>query len=106
MKNVLFVCSMNQLRSPTAEQVFADYPGVTTSSAGTNHDAINPVTPELLEWANIIFVMEEHHRDKLRKKFLPHLAHAKIICLNINDLYRYMEPALIEVLKQKVTPYL
>lgn len=49
MVNVLFICSQNRLRSPTAEQVFADWPGVETASAGINHDAQVPVCPELLE---------------------------------------------------------
>ena len=48
MTNVLFLCSQNRLRSPTAEHVFADWPGIETSSAGLNHDAENPLTPELL----------------------------------------------------------
>lgn len=50
MTNVLFLCSQNKLRSPTAEQVFAAYPGVACTSAGLNHDAENPLTPELLAW--------------------------------------------------------
>ena len=62
MKHVLFICSQNRLRSPTAEQVFSGYLGLECASAGLNHDAENPVTPELLEWAEIIFVMEKAHR--------------------------------------------
>jgi len=34
MTNLLFLCSRNRLRSPTAEPVFADRPGVETASAG------------------------------------------------------------------------
>lgn len=37
--NVLFVCGRNKWRSPTAEQVFADWPGIVCASAGLNHDA-------------------------------------------------------------------
>jgi predicted protein tyrosine phosphatase len=48
MLNVLFVCTQNRLRSPTAEQVFADWPGVETASAGLGREAGQPVTPELL----------------------------------------------------------
>jgi predicted protein tyrosine phosphatase len=50
MKHVLFICSGNRLRSPTAEQVFAEWPGVETASAGMSNDADQPVTAELLEW--------------------------------------------------------
>jgi predicted protein tyrosine phosphatase len=57
MTNVLFLCSQNKLRSPTAEQLFASYPGITCLSAGLNHDAVQPLTPELLQWAELVFVM-------------------------------------------------
>jgi predicted protein tyrosine phosphatase len=63
MRKVLFICSQNRLRSPTAEQVFADWPGVETASAGLNNDAENPLTPELLTWADLVFVMERAQRQ-------------------------------------------
>jgi predicted protein tyrosine phosphatase len=72
MKRVLFICSQNRLRSPTAEQLFSNWPGIETSSAGLNNDAENPVTPELLEWAEVIFVMEKAHRSKLSAHFKAH----------------------------------
>ena len=103
---VLFICSQNRLRSPTAEQVFADWPGIETSSAGLNHDAENPVTPELVQWADIIFVMERAHRSKLSAKFKPHLGKARVICLDIPDEYGFMDPALIRLLKAKVPRHL
>ena len=53
-RRFLFICSQNRLRSPTAEQIFADR--VETESAGLKNDAENPVTPELLKWAEVIFV--------------------------------------------------
>jgi predicted protein tyrosine phosphatase len=56
--NYLFVCSQNRLRSPTAEHIFTGHSGIEVSSAGTNNDAENPLTPELIEWADTIFVME------------------------------------------------
>ncbi|PBN41669.1 hypothetical protein SxD43FB_20505 [Sphingobium sp. D43FB] len=43
VKNYLFVCSQNRLRSPTAEQIFASHPGIETLSAGTNNDAETPL---------------------------------------------------------------
>ncbi len=104
--NVLFICSQNRLRSPTAEQVFADWPGIETSSAGLKHDAENPVTPELVQWADIIFVMERAHRSKLSAKFKPHLADTRVICLEIPDEYEFMDPNLISLLKAKVPRHL
>ena len=106
MLNVLFICSQNRLRSPTAEQVFADWPGVETASAGINHDAQVPVCPELLEWADLILVMEPRHRSKLSSKFKPHLRDKKIICLNIPDDFEFMAPELIEILRKQVPQFL
>lgn len=63
MLKVLLICSQNRLRSPTAEQVFADWPGIETASAGLNHDAEVPLGPELLTWAQLILVMEARHRS-------------------------------------------
>ncbi|MDY7539727.1 low molecular weight protein tyrosine phosphatase family protein [Undibacterium sp. RTI2.1] len=105
-KNVLFICSQNRLRSPTAEQVFANHPGIETSSAGLNHDAENPVTPELVEWADLIFVMEKAHRNKLSAKFKKQLSKAKVICLDIPDDYEFMDPMLIRLLHAKVSRFL
>ncbi len=106
MKNVLFVCSQNKLRSPTAEQVFADWPGVETSSAGTNNDAENPLSHELVEWADIIFVMERTHRTKLQSKYRAAMKSARLVCLDIPDDYQFMDPRLVELLKAKVPQYL
>ena len=64
-RNILFICTQNRLRSPTAEQVFADWPGVETTSAGLGNDVEVPVSPELLAWADMIFVMEKAHRNRL-----------------------------------------
>lgn len=106
MRHVLFVCSQNRLRSPTAEQVFSDWPGIEASSAGLNHDAENPVTPELLDWADLVFVMERAHRSKLSAKFRPHLNGKRIICLDIPDDYDFMDSALVQILKARVPRFL
>ena len=106
MKHILFVCSRNKLRSPTAEQVFADWPGVEVASAGTDHDAEVPLTPELVDWAELIFVMEPTHRDKLRQRFRTQLSRQRIVCLNIADDYAFMQAELVALLKRKVMPHL
>ncbi len=106
MRKVLFICSQNRLRSPTAEQVFADWPGVEAASAGLNNDAENPLTPELLKWADLVFVMERAHRNKLSSRFRAHLGRQRIVCLDIPDEYDYMDPMLIRLLRMKVPPHL
>ncbi|MDQ3040412.1 MAG: low molecular weight protein tyrosine phosphatase family protein [Pseudomonadota bacterium] len=105
-RNVLFICSQNRLRSPTAEQVFANWPGIESSSAGLNNDAENPVTPELLAWADLIFVMERTHRNKLSAKFKSSLASKRVICLDIPDDFEFMDPVLVGLLKVKVARHL
>jgi len=105
MKRVLFICSQNRLRSPTAERVFSNRPGFEVASAGLNPDAETTVSPELLEWADIIFVMERTHRNKLSKKFRAHLKAKRIICLDIPDQFEYMDPVLVRLFEAKVGPF-
>lgn len=100
------MCSRNRLRSPTAEQVFASWPGIETASAGINRDADNPVTPELLQWADLILVMERAHRSKLSAKFKAQMAGKRVVCLEMPDRFDYMEPALVELLKARVPGHL
>jgi len=69
MKKLLFVCSENRLRSPTAEAVFSKYEGIEAIGAGTNNDALTPVSGDLIEWADIILAMEKTHRNKISKKY-------------------------------------
>lgn len=106
MKRLLFVCSQNKLRSPTAEAVFSKWEGVETSSCGLNHDAEIPASAELVEWADIIFVMEKGHRSKLSAKFKRHLGGKRLICLDIPDKFEYMDPELVALLQAKVAKHL
>lgn len=106
MRRVLFVCSRNQLRSPTAEQVFSTWSGIDVQSAGLDKSSREPVTPELLEWAELIFVMERAHRNKLTKNFRPYLKHQRIICLDIPDEYEFMDPRLVRLFEKLVPPFL
>jgi predicted protein tyrosine phosphatase len=106
LKNLLFLCSRNRLRSPTAEQVFARHPGVETASAGLAPDAEEECSVELVERADIIFVMEKAHRSKLQRRFGKHLKRARVIRLDIPDDYAFMQPELVALLEKKVEPHL
>jgi len=103
MKNLLFVCSENRLRSPTAETIFSEYEGVEAIGAGTNSDAETPVSGDLIEWADIILVMEKSHRNKISKKFKDLLKNKRLVVLEIPDNYDRMQPELIQLLKTKVS---
>jgi predicted protein tyrosine phosphatase len=103
---ILFLCSQNKLRSPTAESVFSEEPGLEVASAGLDKGAKTLVSPERIEWADIIFVMEKSQRNKLLKKYKEHINRQRVICLDIPDVYRYMDPELVKQLKAKVFGYL
>ena len=106
MKRVLFVCSQNRLRSPTAEQVFSTWEGLECTSAGLNNDAETPLTREQVEWAEVIFVMERAHRNKLSARFKSSLVGKRVVCLDIPDEYEYMDPNLVKLLRVRVPRYL
>lgn len=103
---LLFVCSKNQLRSPTAEHIFSQINGIEALSAGTEKDADVPLDEELIEWAEYIFVMEKIHERKVKEKFKKQINNQKIICLNIKDDFKYMDSELIKILKSKLEKYL
>jgi predicted protein tyrosine phosphatase len=105
-KRILFLCSQNKLRSPTAEAVFADHPKIDVDSAGLNHDAEVPLSEEQVQWADLIIVMEKVHRNRLNQKFKKALAGKRIAVLNIPDNYDYMDPELIALLKSRCANYI
>jgi len=76
--------------------------GVEAIGAGTNKDAATTVSGDLIEWADIVFVMERSHRNKVSKKFRPLLKNKRLICLDIPDDFERMDPVLIRLLKSRV----
>ncbi len=104
--HVLFVCSRNRLRSPTAEALFAGLAGIETLSAGTAPDAETAISAELIDWADIVFAMETVHRRRLEKEFGEVLAGKRLVVLGIPDKFRYMDPRLVVLLRKKVLPFL
>ena len=105
-KRLLFLCSRNRLRSPTAEAVFAGYPGVEADSAGLSPDAEVRLSAEQVEWADVILVMEDVHRERLKRAFGSLLGKKRVVVLGIPDEFAYMDPALVEMLKVRCAPYL
>lgn len=102
---ILFVCTANRLRSPTAEAIFGGTDDFEVRSAGLDSAAPTPVSDELVAWADRIYVMEKHHRNKLRKKFKTALGKTPVVTLHIPDEYEYMQPELVELLKAKLPVY-
>lgn len=106
VKRVLFVCDENRYRSPTAEKLYRDTPGLEVRSAGLSPSAKVRFTGELLEWAHLTFVMERRQRNKIHKLHPDLYRRKKIICLYIADDYEFMDPLLVSLLKSKLSPYL
>jgi predicted protein tyrosine phosphatase len=96
---LLFICSQNKIRSLTAEHMLQGVPGLAIKSAGTEPRSRIRVNEGHIGWADFIFVMEKKHRRILEENFPEALVGKRVICLNILDEYRYMEPALMDELK-------
>lgn len=103
---LLFVCSANKLRSRTAEEMFRGVQGYQVRSRGTEPGARVRITAGDLGWADLVFVMEKRHRERIHQKLPGELAGKRVICLHIPDDYAFMEPALIALIRERVAPHL
>ncbi len=102
MKNLLFICSRNQWRSPTAETIWRKHPDFNVKSAGTSPRAKKTVSSADIRWADMIFVMEQKHKSRLKAEFTRMLDHKPVHVLDIPDEYQYMDPELIQELEGSV----
>jgi predicted protein tyrosine phosphatase len=100
--NVLFVCSRNQWRSPTAEKLWRNHPALAVRSAGTSPNARHQVSAQDLQWAQAILVMEEKHKSRLIAEYARLVESKPIHVLDIPDEYQYMDPELVEELERTV----
>ncbi len=103
---VLFVCSMNQWRSPTGEKIYSDKALVNARSCGTNKSARKKVSADDLKWTDIVFVMEEKHKQRLVADFPGEMRFKELHVLDIPDNYRFMDPELIDEIVAAVDPIL
>jgi predicted protein tyrosine phosphatase len=101
----LFVCSKNRLRSPTAEAICKGIPDLEAASAGLDHDATRTLSHDLIQWADVIFVMEKAHRDKMQERFRDLLQGKRVVTLGIRDTYKFMDPALVGLLRSSLPRY-
>jgi predicted protein tyrosine phosphatase len=101
-ENLLFVCSRNQWRSPTAEGLFRNHPAYHARSAGTSEKARTKLSQKLVAWADVIIVMERRHRDIIRERYGPELAGKRLVVLDIEDHYGFNDPELVELLRDKL----
>src|SRR3954470_4796124 len=103
---VLFVCHYNRKRSATAERVFGKDAGLDVRSAGTSEDALVRVNERMLEWADLIFIMDDEQRRELTSMFPGHAALYRLVCLDIQDQYDFLDPELVALLRERTALHL
>ena len=103
---VLFVCSKNQWRSPTAEKVYAGHERIHARSRGTSRKARRTISSSDIRWADVIFAMEDKHRQQLQSRFRDETALTEIHVLDIPDEYQFMDPELVQCLRDAVDEFL
>jgi predicted protein tyrosine phosphatase len=101
----LFICHYNRKRSATAERVFGKDPSLEVLSAGTSEEAMVQVNQRMLEWADVVFVMDGEQVEALGKMFPGHPVLEQVICLHIADNYHFLDPELVAVLQERTRPY-
>ena len=104
--NILFVCSRNSWRSPTAETIYKNRQDHQVRSAGTEPSAKIRVSSRHVLWADIIFTMEKKHKQRLLDNFPNEIKNKRLVILDIEDEYKYMDEELVEMIKVSVDPYL
>lgn len=106
MMRLLFLCSRNQWRSPTAEKVYQDDPRVEARSAGVSASARSRVSEKLLRWADVVIVMEHAHKQRLREMFPELVRDVRVEVIDIPDDYPYMDAELMALIRERVEPLL
>jgi len=97
---VLFVCNLGRNRSRTAAELFKDR--FETRYAGVYSEE-RPVTAALLSWADVVVVMNDEQRREISERFPKEYGQKRILSLGVEDVYRYQQPELLELLKERVT---
>jgi predicted protein tyrosine phosphatase len=103
---LLFVCSRNQWRSPTAAALFQHSDLYLAKSAGTSDRARIKITAGLINWADRIFVMEKRHSAIIQRNYPDAIEGKSIVVLHIPDDYQFMDEELIEILESRLSEYL
>lgn len=77
-----------------------------TDSAGLHSSAEVVLSPEQLDWADLVVVMERRHRHLLSRDYRVHLKDKRVVCIDVPDKYPFMDATLVSLLEAKVGPYL
>jgi predicted protein tyrosine phosphatase len=102
---VLFVCASNQWRSPTAEVLYRNDQRLEVRSAGVCESSRHRVNSEDLQWAHVVFAMEQKHKKRIQEHFRD-IKLPPIEVLDIPDDLEYMNPKLQRMLREALDPEL
>jgi predicted protein tyrosine phosphatase len=102
--NVLFVCSKNQWRSPTAEAIYRGDERISVRSRGTTRAAVQAIRASDIAWADAILVMENKHRQRILSDFPDESKFKSMHVLDIPDDYQFMDDELVELIRSAAEP--
>jgi len=102
--NVLFVCSKNQWRSPTAEAIYRRDDRVSVRSRGTAKAAVQTIRSDDIAWADVILVMEDKHRQRILADFPGESRFIPMHVLDIPDDYKFMDDELVVLIRTAAEP--
>jgi protein-tyrosine phosphatase len=98
---ILVVCGRNKRRSRTAEHIFKNDNRFQIRSAGLSSKSDVQISEKLIKWADIIFVMDNGRRNRIRSQFRS-LGLPEIHTLDISDDYEYLDEELINMLDTRI----
>ena len=105
-KRVLFVCTENRVRSLTAQQMYGGRPDLEVQSAGISEYARVPLTQDLFEWADEVFVFSKRQQKALETRYRDSFNAKPVICLHLPDRFQFNRPKLVIKLTGKLKRYL
>jgi protein-tyrosine phosphatase len=106
-ERILFVCTANVDRSPTAEDLYRFDPRYEVRSAGLAAYATRALDLDLVNWADRVFVMSERcdrHRSLFAVRF-PGFDRP-LIDLDVEDRWSRGDPELVKLLRKRLGPHL
>ena len=101
---ILFVCSKNQWRSPTAEAIYLNDDRISVRSRGTARAAVQTIRSCDITWADAILVMEDKHRERILADFPGESKFKPVHVLDIPDDYQFMDAELVQLIKSAAEP--
>ena len=99
--NILVVCGRNKRRSKTAESIFRKEREFKIQSAGLSPKSPSQISETKIIWADAIMVMEDGHKERILSQY-RYLDLPPICVLHIEDEYEFMQPELIEILRERI----